>query len=74
MSITRRGFLPWLLAMPLTILFPRRWCYGEYEENGKIYFHHGNKTFVVWPDSDGPLTDGERVRARQLAKDYFARR
>jgi len=70
--MNRRCFLPWLLTLPLTILHGMNiWRDGEREKNGRMYFYHRNKTFVVWPDGDGPLTDTEKKRARQMAKDYF---
>ena len=70
--MTRRHFLPWLLGLFLSVLpFKVRQHDREYEQNGRMYFRHGQRTFVVWPDGNGPLTDGERERARQMAKDYF---
>jgi len=69
---TRRWFLSWLLATPLAVLYFRDVRHEE-ERNGRMYFRHGRRTFVVWPDGDGPLTDTERTRARQMAKDYFSR-
>lgn len=68
--ITRGKFLSQLLLLPLTYL---GWRYGrsEVQQDNRMYFKQGKRTFVVWPAGNGPLTNAERGRARQMAKDYF---
>jgi len=71
-KITRFKFLLQLVIAPLAFLGLKSGL-SEYQKGNKLYFKRGKHTFVIWPDGDEPLTDKERKRAHEMAKEYFGK-